>query len=252
MTFLSSTGGVVSVLLVAALWIVLRPRSRRARVFLLGCSIGYAACSVYALSLTASRVLTRGYRQFASTDIGPGTTAIVLLGAGDTVALGWNDRFLSVPNGVAAARVLEAARTFQLVRADWIISSGGSIGEPVAPTSRVMRDALAQLGVPEERILLESSSVNTHDEAVLVAPMLRSLHAANVVLVTSDVHMLRSLGAFRTAGVTAIPAVAPDPDRWRSWRYWVLPSEHGLRVSEELVHELIGTPYYWLRGWWRN
>jgi uncharacterized SAM-binding protein YcdF (DUF218 family) len=251
-SFLSSTGGAVSVFLVAVLWITVQPRSRRARVFLLGCSIVYAACSVYAVPIAASRVLTRGYRELASTDVGPGSTVVVLLGAGNTIAFGWNGRSLSLPNNVGAARVLEAARVFHLVRGDWIISSAGPPAGPLEPPSLVMRRALVQLGVPEARILLESSSTTTRDEAVLVAPMLRALHPANVVLVTSDVHMLRSIGAFRAAGVTAIPAVAPDPDRWRSRKDWLLPSERGLRAWQGLVHELIGIPYYWMRGWWRR
>jgi uncharacterized SAM-binding protein YcdF (DUF218 family) len=81
--------------------------------------------------------------------------------------------------------------------------------------------------------------------------MLASLHVERVILVTSAIHMRRSLGAFRAAGVNAEPAPAPDPgayatagDRW-------LPTERGLRFSSELAHEIVGLPYYWLRGWWR-
>src|ERR1700733_13871847 len=107
-SFLSSTGGAITAFLVAALWIAFQPRSKRARVFLLGCSIVYAACSVYAIPITAARMLTRGFRQLAAADVGPGSTVVVLLGAGNTVALGWNRRMLSVPNVDAAARVLEA------------------------------------------------------------------------------------------------------------------------------------------------
>jgi len=56
----------------------------------------------------------------------------------------------------------------------------------------------------------------THDEAVLVAPMLKRLGVQRTILVTSAIHMPRSLGTFRAAGVDAIPAPALDPGA-RAW-----------------------------------
>ena len=108
-----------------------------------------------------------------------------------------------------------------------------------------------RLGVPRERILLESTSHNTYEEAVLVAPMLASLRIQQVVLVTSDTHMRRSLGAFRTVGVNAAPAIAPYPRLPTRWFWWVLPSGAGLELSDAVTRELLGIPYYWLRGRWR-
>ena len=138
---------------------------------------------------------------------------------------------------------------FRLLAADWVISSGGPGSSGETPNSIVMRDALTQLGVPPARIVLESSSRTTHDEAIIVAPMLKSLGVERTVLVTSAVHMRRSLSTFRAAGVPVIPAPAVDPGVYTSagerWR----PSARGLRLSAEVVHECIGLIYYRLRGW---
>ena len=95
-----------------------------------------------------------------------------------------------------------------------------------------------QLGVPADRIVLESGSVNTHDEAVLVAPMLRALHVDRLVVVTSDIHMRRSLATFRGAGLDPVPAIASDPLNSESRIRSFIPTTDGLRFTRwRGVHE---------------
>src|SRR5207244_12794682 len=121
-----------------------------------------------------------------------------------------------------------------------VVSSGGGL-DPFrerGATSLMMREALVGLGVPAEIIELESRSRNTHDESVLIAPMLRELHIEHVVLVTSDVHMRRSIAAFRAQGWNAIPAIAPDPrlalPRLTRW----YPTEYGLALRAALLLDI--------------
>ena len=111
-------------------------------------------------------------------------------------------------------------------------------------------EALIALGVPASKILIETESRNTHDEAVIIAPKLRGLNVEHVVLVTSRDHMRRSLGAFRAVGVRAIPAIAVDPYTPDSWIGWIVPSQLGLWKSATVMHELIGIPHYIARGWY--
>src|SRR6185295_8970327 len=94
-----------------------------------------------------------------------------------------------------------------------------------------LRDAMVTLGVPAARLIVETESRDTHDEAVIVAPMLRNLDVEHVVLVTSGTHMRRSLGTFRAQGIRAIPAIARDPLTAIAWSDWVLPSDLGLWKS---------------------
>lgn len=62
--------------------------------------------------------------------------------------------------------------------------------------------------------------------------------------------MRRSLGAFRAQGWQPSPAVAPDPHVRDPIGVWIVPTDIGLRLSGEVVHELVGIPYYAVRGWW--
>jgi len=180
-----------------------------------------------------------------------GPAAIVLLGGGSEVIRG-HERQLNMLFAESAARALEAARVYHLLGTPWIISSGGPGSKPGdEPAALTMRDALIALGVPAGRILVEPSSRNTRDEAVLVAPALRKLDVDRVVLVTCDTHMRRALAAFRATGVDPVPAAAPNPLSEHSLIDWVVPTTQGLEFSATVVHEYAGLLYYGARGWLR-
>jgi len=247
---LLSPGAPPILFLACALWIWRSPRSTAARRTAIAAAAFYLAASIYAIPATLAAPLTRGQTLFAPHLSGRGTAIVLLGGGGERV--GGADGALSLMSRAEASRALEAARVFALVSPDWVISSGGpDPSEPLQqPSSIVMRDALVGLGIPASRIRLESTSRTTHDEAVLIAPMLRSLDVQRAILVTSAIHMPRAFGAFRAVGVDAIAAPAPDPDAFASWRQRWLPTDGGLRFTAELAHECIGLPYYWVRGWW--
>ena len=251
--FFFSIDGAALVYLFAAVWVCVRPRAAVARYVLLFVAVGYAAASTFAVPNALSQLWTSGYRPLTRQDVTRRPAAIVLLGGGEEHIRGWSGNF-SLMENVEAARVLETWRVFTLVDPEWIVSSGGPSTEDKSdpPSSIVMRDALVQLGVPASRILLESSSLDTHDEAVLIEPMLRAHDIQQIILVTSAVHMPRSVGTFRALGMETTAAIAPDPGAFRGWKDTYLPSRRGLKMSAQLAHDVVGLPYYWMRGWWRR
>lgn len=155
-------------------------------------------------------------------------------------------------NRSSAARAIEAARVYKILGSPWMISSGGVGPGSNAITSAVlMRSALVNLGVPPERILLESTSRNTRDEAVNIAPMLRALGVERFVLVTSDTHMRRSLATFRAVGLNPLAAIARDPRESQPRGRSFFPTQQGLVFSSAVAHEYVGLGYYGIRGWLR-
>jgi len=114
-----------------------------------------------------------------------------------------------------------------------------------------MADVLERLGVPHDRILVEDLSKNTHDEAVIVGGMLSTHQVDHVILVTSQFHMRRSVGAFRAAGLEVIPAVAREPEPLDRWWKNLLPTDKALDESAMAAHELAGLVIYAARGWYR-
>jgi uncharacterized SAM-binding protein YcdF (DUF218 family) len=132
------------------------------------------------------------------------------------------------------------------------VSSGGpGSGFDLESSAVTMKDALVRLGIPQDRILLEASSRNTHDEAILVAPLVRRLHVDTVVLVTSDIHMRRALAAFRAQGIDAQPAFALDPLNMTARTRSFVPDADALHFTSEVMHEYAGLLEYAARGWVR-
>lgn len=250
--FFFSVDGLVVAMLAGALWLRSRPHSLHARRFIFLVAAVYAVLTIYGISEGVGRLLTAGISPLAADDVPPGRTAIVVLGSGGFTARDWANGRYSIVNQIDATRALEAVRVFRLIDAEWIISSGGKSrhDDPHEASGVTLRGALLQLGVPAERLILETASRDTHEESIIVAPMLRELKVQQVVLVTSGSHMRRSLGAFRAQGIRAIPAMARDPYSADSWDEWVLPSSLGLWKSSSVVHETVGLAYYVARGWY--
>jgi uncharacterized SAM-binding protein YcdF (DUF218 family) len=251
--FLFSTGGFVSVLACVLLWLRLRDRSRLARRFLVLIVVGYGAASIYPISSSAGRLLTRGFRPFTGADVPRGRTALILLGSSAYSARDWEENVLSTLDRTGSERAVEGARVYHLVKPEWVISSGGRVyaDDRNAPSAEAMRDTLIKLGVPDSRILVSAKPRTTHEEAVGVRGMLTSIPADHVVLVTSDLHMRRSLGAFRAEGIQAIPAITRRPRPRPPWNLTWLPSEAGLAEAHDVAHEFLGICYYLARGWFR-
>lgn len=251
MEFIFGLSGFVTLVAVAALAARWRPQRRWPwRLLLLVISF-YALVTTYGVPYAFSRLLVRGYAPLMAPVPATGRTVIVVMGAGELPVRAWDGTVWPKPNASGVARVVEARRVYGLYQDAIIISSGGaSSGEATAPTSGAsMRDALVLLGVPPSRILVEDRSRNTREEALQIGPMLASLQPERVVLVTSDIHMWRSLGAFRAAGIDAVPAIARDPFFRFGWRFWAIPKNDGLTFSGAVAHEVVGLAYYAVRGW---
>jgi uncharacterized SAM-binding protein YcdF (DUF218 family) len=246
---LASITGLTLGLLLGVLWLFAAPASRGPRRWLAALLIVYLVATVHGLSRIASWPLRRGFHPFALSDAPPAPRAIVVLGAGARTVHGQTQKIGLLALG-GASRVLEAARVFRVLDGPWIISSGGApAGHDMIPESDTMKRALVELGVPPDRILLESTSRVTRDEAVLTARMLHDLGIRSCIVVTSDLHMRRALAAFRHEGLEATPAVARDPlDSQSKWLSW-LPTQQGMEYSQEVVHDYVGLAWYWFRGW---
>jgi len=246
---LGSVTGLVLGLLAGVAWMFAAPASKWPRRWLAALLLVYLGAAVHGVVRIASWPLRYGFQSFETADAPEAPTAIVLLGAGARTVHGRTGKIGVLTLG-GASRVLEAARIFQLLDRPLIVISGGTpSGYDLIPESETMKQALVNLGVPADRIVLESASHVTRDEAVLTAQMLRDLHITSCIVVTSDLHMRRALASFRHEGLRAVPGVARDPlDSQRPSLSW-LPTRQGMEYSQEVVHEYVGLVWYWFRGW---
>jgi uncharacterized SAM-binding protein YcdF (DUF218 family) len=125
-------------------------------------------------------------------------------------------------NSPALARRVYAAReAFAERRASLVVACGG-----VAWAGKVEADAIAHLlqagGVPEEAIVRERASRDTHENAVNAAKLLRARRRDVVVVVTCSWHLPRARKLFARAGLRVVDGigVAPPDAGLLARSYW--------------------------------
>jgi uncharacterized SAM-binding protein YcdF (DUF218 family) len=165
-------------------------------------------------------------------------TTIVLLGGGiEHHAEG------SSPGLVGYSRLLVTAQRYLLCQQKHetcrLIVSGGAPRNRNTSEANVYARELVRLGVPMDRIEQEDASANTWENARNSSAMLHH-DPSRVVIVTSGLHLRRSLLYFQHFGVIAegLPS-----DRLRATPGW-LPSAFNLLLAEVMLHERIGVLRY--------
>jgi len=115
-------------------------------------------------------------------------------------------------------------------------------GEPT--TAKIMGESLIALGLPKQRLILETDSLTTADSAANLQPMLQE----PFFLVTSAGHLRRSLAVLHKQGLHPVP-VPTDYQGPKDWRDAdEHPSPQSLMTSDLAVHEYIGMLWYRLKG----
>lgn len=188
----------------------------------------------------------------------PNTEAIVVLGGATKPAFPPRP---SVDLSEEGDRILYGAQLYQQQKAPMIIVSGGHIDWfGSAPSEAAsMAAVLHQIGVPAAAIIQEPNSRNTYENAVNVQKILKARNIHQILLVTSAMHMPRSLLIFKHQGIAAIPAptdflvtnqelqeLNTSP---QSTVLNLLPNAENLQRFTRALREYIGLIVYRLRGW---
>ena len=113
-----------------------------------------------------------------------------------------------------------------------------------------MKSVLIELGVREDKVIVEGESRNTRDQAFVIANQLEAMGYPKFVLVTSDSHLRRASLAFLQVGTDPLLIAAEnetDNSNWQVSRW--LPSWDALNASHAALREYLALVYYWSRGW---
>jgi uncharacterized SAM-binding protein YcdF (DUF218 family) len=177
--------------------------------------------------------------------------AVVVLGGG-TINLKTRGEIITLLITESALRTMEGIRLYEILDDPLMIVSGGS--NPFLgggrPESELMAELLMNAGVPEDRIILETSSQSTREQASELKPVFEAYEIERFVLVTSQIHMRRSMAVFESAGLDAIPSPSTlvsevfDDGGWGIFPSWV-----ALDSSQAAFREYMALAYYWIRGW---
>lgn len=245
--------GLACVFMVVAL-VTLRKRPRWAAgaitlalVILLGVSNGWV-----------SSWLVRSLEAQILPAVVPTAEAIVVLGGATKPALPPRP---GVDLSEQSDRIFYAAQLYKQQKAPLIIVSGGRINwtHQGTPESADMANILSEIGVPASAIIQDPDSLNTYENAVNVRKILNSRDIRQILLVTSAMHMPRSLLIFKHQGITAIPAptdflvsnnqlqtLSSSP---QATLLNLLPDSDRLEHFTRALKEYVGLVVYRLRGW---
>jgi uncharacterized SAM-binding protein YcdF (DUF218 family)/lysophospholipase L1-like esterase len=155
--------------------------------------------------------------------------AIVVLGAG---VIGD-----CVPNHHGMRRVLLGVRQWRAQPTAVLLFSGGTGG--TCPVAEAMARLARELGVPDDRVRIETASVNTRENAVMSTALLRSWGFSQVRLVTDRLHMRRAVAVFGRVGQPVQPASVPIFEG----------HEDNVSMLAAGLREFAALAYYRLRGW---
>lgn len=147
-----------------------------------------------------------------------------------------------------AAKLVEELPEQTQRRLNLVVAGGPTSSGRRMPESHFMKRALL-MRLPwlrESRVIEENTSLNTHDNAVHVGQILRAESATHgVVLVTSQLHMPRAFGAFKTAGLNVCPMASHDVEHVSEGVINFRNADRTVRV----INEYLGYLGYRAKGW---
>jgi uncharacterized SAM-binding protein YcdF (DUF218 family) len=163
----------------------------------------------------------------------------------------------------AGDRIIYAAKLYQEHPEARLLLSGGNIeflDHSDSTPARDMADLLKLMGVPETAMILQDQSQNTYEDALYSCEKIKAAGYKNIVLVTSAMHMPRSMKLFEKQGCTVIAAPTDYTITEIAWqKTWqpsfeefiinLVPSYSNLSQVTKSMKEYIGMFTYRLKGW---
>ena len=166
--------------------------------------------------------------------------AIILLGAGVD-----NNDYGITPTLLADSRILETIRIYNVAKKHnveyKIIVSGGDVKAYGKSEAEVYAKILEKSGIPAKDIILENKSLNTYQNAGYTKEIIKDLPYDKYLLVTSGIHMKRSLLYFKSFSINVIPASSDDPKPL----LWI-PISYNLTLMDFAIHEYFSIGRFYL------
>ena len=170
-----------------------------------------------------------------------GADVIILLGGGAISQVPDVDG-VGVLCASPANRLLTAVRLQKILNVP-ILISGGQVYSDSGAEAEISARILKSLGVPEDKILTETKSVNTSQNARYSAAILREKKFTKPILVTSAFHMRRAVLNFNLRRFNPIPyptdfTVAHNP----TFHYTKMrPQAEALLLNVTVMQEVLRT-----------
>ena len=155
-----------------------------------------------------------------------------------------------------ADRIWQAINLYKANKVKKILISGnhGYISDRGLNEAKQFKSVLVNWGFDEKNILTEEKSKNTHENAAMSTAYLQQNYPElkSVILVTSGMHMKRSLSCFENEGLICTPfstdLYAPQNQSY-FWDQYCIPNLDNLITWHKLIKEIIGYLVYDIVGY---
>lgn len=183
-------------------------------------------------------------------DVKQHDVAIVLGGMSD-----YNNDLKELTIHRQADRIFQAITLYKTGKVKKILISGdsGYITDRGLHEAKQMKSVLVKWGFPEEDILTEELSKNTHENALESAKILKKHpELKSYLLVTSGTHMRRSLACFEHEGLKCTPFstdLLTNQSGNFHWDQYIIPNMDNFSHWNKLLKETVGYVAYWFAGY---
>jgi uncharacterized SAM-binding protein YcdF (DUF218 family) len=142
-------------------------------------------------------------------------------------------------------RLLEGVRLSRLLPQSRLVVSGGDY-QGISPDALIMQQVALDQGVARDRIIVETASLDTADQATFLRDRLGQ---APFYLVTSASHMTRAMRMFMRAGTQPIAAPTDFRAVWAPFHVIDFFPQAGTLVNtEKAFNEYLGLLWGLVRG----
>jgi uncharacterized SAM-binding protein YcdF (DUF218 family) len=125
-----------------------------------------------------------------------------------------------------------------------LIILGGKTLKNEPAESETAENILTDLGVPKEKIILDTISRNTYENFVELGKIINKYKFKRVVLVTSAIHMKRCITVTQKMGIPITPYPAAYlTDKGIRFED-LIPSQKNIKINAILIYELLGNIKY--------
>lgn len=175
----------------------------------------------------------------------------IVLG-GDIIYFNKEDNRLVFRN--SADRGLQALELYKQGKIKKILISAGpgSLVYQDVLEANYYRDFLVRIGVPDSVVIVDSLANNTRQNAVNSKAILDRVNpGGRFLLITSAIHMRRSLGCYKKVGLPVTPYAVGrlSTKPFHNFEYLFIPDLDALRYWNFLVHEWVGYLMYRISGY---
>ena len=153
-----------------------------------------------------------------------------------------------IPTHSSITRIYAAAQLYHKGLAPLLLISG-DVNSAHPSYQYGAKIILKGMGVPDDAVIYEYQSFDTHTNGTMSAKILKEQNIQNILLVSHDYHLYRLFRVFQKQGFNSF-VYAANPWNWsESKEWWKFLSWENFNRIRTVAHEYIGLLSYWFLGY---